>query len=105
MIAVAVSTLRCFVAVLIEVFYRVLIKQQIRAAETRQFDAVAVIPFHHAMQDFAVRKNYCDRRMPLHLFDVVEILRESLVRRSGLLSLPSFVRTSCRILLLFHFSQ
>ena len=104
-IAVTVSTLSRVVAVLVEVLYRVLINEQIGAAETGQLDAIAVVPFDDAVQYFAVGEHDGDRRMRLHLFDVIETFGEGLFRRSRFLPLAGLMRTSRRELLLLHFGQ
>src|SRR5690348_7747908 len=104
-IAVAVSTFGRFVAILVEVLYRVLINEQIGAAETGQLDAVAIVPFHDAVQHFAIGEYHGDGRMRLHLLNVIETFREGLFRRSRFFPLAGVVRTSRWELLLFHFGQ
>ena len=83
--------LSCFFAVLVDVLDHLLVNQQVRAAEARQLDAVAVVPFHGAVQFFAVGQHHGHRRARLHLLHPIKILRVGLLGRRGL-----FVRLRSR---------
>src|ERR1700728_1949671 len=69
-----------------------LVNEQVRTAVTRELDAVSVVPFHTAAQDLAVRQHHRYWGPRLHLFNVVKILRVSLLRWRGFLALRTLRR-------------
>src|ERR1700691_1093022 len=74
-----------FVAFFIKVSDGVLVDQQIRAAETSEFDAIPVVPYLRSSKDFTVGQNHGNGRARWHLLHVIKILGECLVWRCRLL--------------------
>src|SRR5208282_1974971 len=80
------ATLRGVFTLFVQVPDAVLINEEIRAAVTRELDAIPVVPFDRAAKDFAVRQNHRDGRARLHLLHVIEIFRVRLLRGSRFLT-------------------
>src|ERR1700687_1154906 len=106
---------RRFVAVLVYVLDAVLVEKKVGASHSREFDALAVIPFHDSAQHFAVVQNYRHRRPRLNLLHVIKIFcvvlvgwrwffprRRHLLRSGMLVTRRSLHRARNRLLFL-HF--
>ena len=61
-----------------------LVDQQVWRAIAIELEATLVIPLDHAVENFAVLQHDGHRRLGLHLFEVVKILRVGLIRRHDL---------------------
>ena len=68
------------VLALVHIFDVALVQKQVRFSVAIQFQARTVIPFDHAFEDFSILQRDDHRRLRLHLFDVVEVLRVRLIR-------------------------
>src|SRR5580704_11301731 len=100
-----VSALCSVLAILVNVLDDLLVNEQIRAAISRDLNAIAVVPLNRAVELFAADENDGHRRARLHLFYPVEIFCMRLFWWRGFLVRLWSGNGGAGYSLLLHFGQ